>query len=142
MDGETFNLDEDDIELAKTKKHDISVVVDRIVVKKSAQSRIADSVQIALKKADGVTVIDVVGDKEIIFSEKLACPKCNLSFEELAPRIFSFNAPYGACERCSGLGADYVIDPDLIIPDKNLQAQYSFHHLIILLVFYSIRILI
>ena len=96
MDGETFNLDEDDIELAKTKKHDISVVVDRIVVKKSAQSRIADSVQIALKKADGVTVIDVVGDKEIIFSEKLACPKCNLSFEELAPRIFSFNAPYGA----------------------------------------------
>lgn len=118
VDGEIFNLDEDKIELAKTKKHDIYVVVDRIVVKDSAQSRIADSVQIALKKAEGVAVVDVVGDKEIIYSEKLACPKCGLSFEELAPRIFSFNAPYGACERCSGLGADYVLDPNLIVPDK------------------------
>lgn len=118
VDGKIYNLDEDEIELEKTKKHDISVVIDRIVVKESAQSRIADSVQIALKKADGVTVVDVIGDKEIIYSEKLACPNCNLSFEELAPRIFSFNAPYGACERCSGLGADFVIDPDLIVPDK------------------------
>lgn len=118
IDGEIFNLDEDEIELAKTKKHDISVVVDRIVVKESAISRIADSVQIALKKADGIVVVDVVGDNEIVFSEKLACPDCNLSFEELTPRIFSFNAPYGACERCSGLGADFVVDPDLIVPDK------------------------
>ncbi len=118
VDGEVYNLDEDEISLAKTKKHDIYVIVDRIVVKESAQSRIADSVQIALKKADGVAVVDVIGDKEVIYSEKLACPKCNLSFEELAPRIFSFNAPYGACERCSGLGADFVIDPDLVVPDK------------------------
>ncbi len=133
VDGEIYNLDEDEIELAKTKKHDISVVVDRIVVKEQARSRIADSVQIALKKADGIAVVDVVGNKtltpatspkgrgensEIIYSEKLACPNCNLSFEELAPRIFSFNAPYGACERCSGLGADFVIDPDLIVPDR------------------------
>ena len=122
VDGEIYNLDEDEIKLAKTKKHDIFVVIDRIVVKESAQARIADSVQIALKKADGVTVVDVVsaqeGQNEIIYSEKLACPKCNLSFEELAPRIFSFNAPYGACERCSGLGADFVLDPDLIVPDK------------------------
>lgn len=120
VDGEIFNLDEDEIELAKTKKHDISVVVDRIVVKESAQSRIADSVQIALKKSDGIMMVDIVGDKEIIFSEKLACPDCNLSFEELTPRIFSFNAPYGACERCSGLGADFVVDPDLVVPDKTL----------------------
>ena len=118
VDGNIYNLDEDDIELPKTKKHDISVVVDRIVVKESATSRIADSVQIALKKADGIIVVDVVGDKEIIFSEKLACPDCNLSFEELTPRIFSFNAPYGACERCSGLGADFIVDPDLVVPDK------------------------
>lgn len=135
VDGEIYNLDEDEIELAKTKKHDISVVIDRIVVKETARSRIADSTQIALKKADGVAVVDVVGNsqpipvalsivcaegekKEIIFSEKLACPKCNLSFEELAPRIFSFNAPYGACERCSGLGADFVIDADLVVPDR------------------------
>jgi len=120
VDGKIFNLDEDDIELEKTKKHDISVVIDRIVVKESAQSRIADSVQIALKKTDGIAVVDIVGEnREVIFSEKLACPKCNLSFEELAPRIFSFNAPYGACERCSGLGADFVIDPNLIVPDKS-----------------------
>lgn len=119
VDGEVYNLDDDEIELAKTKKHDISVVVDRIVVKASAISRIADSVQIALKKADGIMVVDVVGDKEIVFSEKLACPDCNLSFEELTPRIFSFNAPYGACERCSGLGADFIVDPDLVVPDKS-----------------------
>lgn len=119
VDGEVYNLDDDEIELAKTKKHDISVVVDRIVVKESAISRIADSVQIALKKADGIMVVDVVGDKEIVFSEKLACPDCNLSFEELTPRIFSFNAPYGACERCSGLGADFIVDPDLVVPDKS-----------------------
>ncbi|MBE7712677.1 MAG: excinuclease ABC subunit UvrA [Cyanobacteria bacterium SIG26] len=118
VDGNVYNLDEDEINLAKTKKHDISVVVDRVVVKDSAQSRIADSVQIALKKADGVVNIDIVGDKEIVFSEKLACPDCNLSFEELTPRIFSFNAPYGACERCSGLGADFVVDADLVVPDK------------------------
>lgn len=119
VDGKVYNLDEDEIELEKTKKHDISVVVDRIVIKENSQSRIADSVQIALKKADGTTVVDIVDEnREVIFSEKLACPKCNLSFEELAPRIFSFNAPYGACERCSGLGADYVIDPNLIVPDR------------------------
>lgn len=120
IDGEIYNLDEDEIELAKTKKHDISVVVDRIVVKDSARSRIADSVQIALKKSDGIMMVDVVGDKEIIFSEKLACPDCNLSFEELTPRIFSFNAPYGACDRCAGLGADFVVDPDLVVPDKSI----------------------
>ncbi len=118
VDGETYNLDEDEISLEKTKRHDISIVVDRIVVKESATSRIADSVQIALKKADGIVNVDVVGKDEIIFSEKLACPNCHLSFEELTPRIFSFNAPYGACERCGGLGADFVIDPNLVVPDK------------------------
>ena len=119
VDDEIYNLDDDEIELSKTKKHTIHVVVDRIVVKETARSRIADSAQIALQKADGVMIVDVIGDKEIIFSEKLACPKCNLSFEELAPRIFSFNAPYGACERCGGLGADFVIDPNLIVPDRS-----------------------
>ncbi len=118
VDGEIYNLDEDEIELEKNKKHTINVVVDRIVVKPEAQSRIADSVGIALHKADGVTIVDVIGDKEIIYSEKLACPKCNLSFEELAPRIFSFNNPYGACERCSGIGVDYTISPDLVVPDR------------------------
>ncbi|PWL77033.1 excinuclease ABC subunit UvrA [Candidatus Gastranaerophilales bacterium] len=140
VDGEIYNLDEDEIELAKTKKHDISVVVDRIVVKSEAQSRIADSVGIALHKADGIAICDVVGgvsgqtltpipspsgrvekkneNSEIVFNEKLACPNCNISFEELAPRIFSFNNPYGACERCSGIGVDYEISPDLVVPDR------------------------
>ena len=119
VDGEIYSLDEDEINLEKTKKHDISIVVDRIVVKESATSRIADSVQTALKRADGIVNIDVIGGKELIFSEKLACPDCNLSFEELTPRIFSFNAPYGACERCGGLGADFIVDPDLVVPDKS-----------------------
>lgn len=117
VDNEVYNLDEDEIELQKTFKHDIYIIVDRIVVKESAQSRIADSVQIAMQKADGIAVVDADG-KEIIYSEKLACPKCNLSFEELAPRIFSFNAPYGACEECHGIGIDFHVSPDLVVPDK------------------------
>ena len=118
VDGEIYNLDEDEIKLAKTKTHTISIVVDRVVVKPEARSRIADSVQIALKKSDGVTNIDKLDGEEIVYSEKLACPDCNLSFEELSPRIFSFNAPYGACEKCGGLGVDFRIDPDLVIPDR------------------------
>ncbi|MBE7704377.1 MAG: excinuclease ABC subunit UvrA [Cyanobacteria bacterium SIG29] len=118
IDGEIFNLDEDEIELTKTQKHTIDIVVDRIVIKESAKSRLTDSVQIALEKADGLLIIDVIGDKEMIFSEKLACPTCNLSFEELAPRIFSFNSPYGACPTCSGLGAHFEMDADLLIPDR------------------------
>lgn len=118
-DGEIYNLDEDEIKLAKTKAHTISVVIDRIVVKPEARSRIADSVQIALQKADGLVLIDIVGGEEIIYSEKLACPDCNLSFEELTPRIFSFNAPYGACDKCGGIGVDFKIDPDLVVPDRN-----------------------
>lgn len=118
VDDEIYNLDEDEIKIAKTKKHDISVVVDRIVVKESARSRIADSAQIALQKTDGILIVDVIGGEEKIYSEKLACPKCNISFEELAPRIFSFNAPYGACPRCGGIGFDFLFDPNLIVPDR------------------------
>ena len=118
-DGEIYNLDEEEVSLAKTKAHTISVVVDRVVVKPEARSRIADSVQIALQKADGVANIDKLDGEEIVYSEKLACPDCNLSFEELSPRIFSFNAPYGACDKCGGLGVDFRIDPDLVVPDKS-----------------------
>ena len=120
VDGEIYNLDEDEIKLAKTQKHDIDVVIDRLVIKESIQSRLADSIQIALQKADGICKIDNVSDKsEKIYSEKLACSKCNVSFDELAPRIFSFNNPYGACEKCGGIGVDYKLDPDLIVPDKD-----------------------
>lgn len=118
VDGEIINIDESDIDIQKNIKHTIDIVIDRIVVKESAKSRIADSSQIALQKANGLMIVDVIGEKEHIFSEKLACPKCNISFDELAPRIFSFNSPYGACPTCSGLGAHYEMNPDLIIPDK------------------------
>ena len=118
IDGEIFNIDEEEIELTKTKKHSIDIVVDRLVVKENIKSRLADSVQIALQKANGLVIADIIGEKEILFSEKLSCPKCNLNFEELAPRIFSFNNPYGACETCHGLGGDYKVSPDLIIPDR------------------------
>ena len=118
VDDEVYNLDEDEIELAKTKKHTIHVVVDRIVVKESAKSRISDSVQTALQKSDGLVIVDYIGEGEVIYSEKLACENCGISFEELAPRIFSFNSPYGACDKCSGLGVDFKIDPDLVVPDR------------------------
>ncbi len=119
VDGKIYNLDEDEIELTKTQKHTIEIVVDRLVIKESAKSRLTDSAQIALEKSDGLLIANVIGGEEMIFSEKLACPNCNLSFEELAPRIFSFNNPYGACPTCSGLGAHYEPDPDLIIPDRS-----------------------
>ncbi len=118
IDGKIYNLDEDEVKLAKTVKHTIEVVVDRLVIKESAKSRLTDSAQIALQKADGLLIVNVIDGDEMMFSEKLACPNCNLSFEELAPRIFSFNNPYGACPSCSGLGAHYEPDENLLIPDK------------------------
>ncbi len=118
VDGNIYNLDDDEIELNKTQKHTIEVVIDRLVIKESAKSRLTDSAQIALEKANGLLIVDVIGDKEMIFSEKLACPNCNLSFEELAPRIFSFNSPYGACPACGGLGAHFEMDENLLIPNR------------------------
>ncbi|MEI7473895.1 MAG: excinuclease ABC subunit UvrA [bacterium] len=117
IDGKVYNLDDDEVKLAKTKKHDIEIIIDRIIVKESARSRIADSVQLALKKAEGLLLVDIIGEREQIYSEKLACHKCQLSFDELSPRMFSFNSPYGACDNCSGLGAHLEISPDLIVPD-------------------------
>ena len=121
IDGEIFSLDEDEIELTKTKKHDISVVVDRLVIKPSIQSRLTDSISIALKAANGIVIVNnAETNEDITYSEKFACEHCNLSFEELAPRTFSFNSPYGACEDCSGLGADFIVDADLVVPDDTL----------------------
>lgn len=118
VDGQVYNLDEDDIKIAKTKKHDIEVILDRIIVKESARGRIAESTQAALKKSEGLVIVDLIGDEEIIFSEKLSCPDCELSFDELSPRMFSFNSPYGACSHCSGIGAHLEISPGLIVPDE------------------------
>lgn len=118
VDKEIYNLDEDEIKLAKTKKHDIEVIVDRIIVKESARSRISESVQTALKKSDGLVLVDIIDKKQIVYSEKLACSECELSFDELSPRLFSFNSPYGACPNCSGIGAYLEVSPNLIVPDE------------------------
>ena len=111
--SETFDLD-------KQKWHNIEVVVDRLVVGASAdQSRLADSVETALRMADGVVLVDVAGEDELLFSEQFACVHCNISMGELEPRTFSFNNPHGACATCTGLGYKLEIDPDLVIPDKS-----------------------
>lgn len=123
IDGKVYNIEEDEIELNKTQKHTIEVVVDRIVIKENVKSRVSESVQTALNRADGLVIVGVIDENkreyEQIYSEKLACANCHLSFSELAPRIFSFNSPYGACPVCHGLGAHYEINPDLIVPDQN-----------------------
>lgn len=117
VDGEVFNLDEDEIELNKNTKHNLSLVIDRIVIKENIQSRLSQAIRTALQKADGLVEVKN-GDEKFLFSEKLACPKCNLNFEELAPRIFSFNLPYGACPECNGLGFHFEVNVDLLVPDK------------------------
>ena len=119
VDGEMRELTEE-IELEKNKKHSIEVVVDRIVVKEGIASRLADSLETALKLADGKVLIDVIGEEELLFSEHHACPHCGFSIGELEPRMFSFNSPYGACPDCDGLGAKLEVDPDLVIPNDTL----------------------
>ena len=119
IDGEDYDLTEN-IELSKTKKHNIDVVVDRLKIKEEIHSRLYEAIELACKLAHGKVVIDVIGDKEIVMSEKYACPMCDFSLPEIEPRMFSFNAPYGACKTCNGLGIKQKLSEDLIIPDKNL----------------------
>lgn len=118
VDGEVRDLGEP-IQLEKNKKHTIEVVVDRIVIKDGIRSRLADSLETALKLAEGQVVVDVVGQEELFFSENLACPECGFSLGELEPRLFSFNSPYGACPACDGLGVKQEVDVDLVIPDPS-----------------------
>ncbi|KTD83786.1 excinuclease ABC subunit UvrA [Paenibacillus etheri] len=116
VDGELRDLSED-IELEKNKKHTIEVVVDRIVVKDDMETRLTDSLETALKLSGGKILVDIIGQEELLFSSNFACPICGFSIEELAPRMFSFNSPFGACTECDGLGMKMVVDPDLLIPD-------------------------
>ncbi|WP_201002355.1 excinuclease ABC subunit UvrA [Paenibacillus glycanilyticus] len=116
VNGELRELSEK-IELEKNKKHNIEVVIDRIVVKADIQGRLADSLETALKLADGRVIVDIIDQEELLFSSNLACPVCGFSIEELAPRMFSFNSPYGACPDCDGLGVKMIVDPDLLVPD-------------------------
>lgn len=117
IDGEMHDLS-DSIELDKNKKHNINVIVDRLVIKDSIRSRLYEAIETATNLSKGKVIIDIVGADEVLFSENFACPYCDYSLEELEPRIFSFNAPYGACPDCKGLGIQYKIDVDLVIPDK------------------------
>ena len=119
IDGEDYDLTEN-VELSKTKKHNIDVVVDRLKIKEEIHSRLYEAIELACKLAHGKVVIDVIGDREIVMSEKYACPMCDFSLPEIEPRMFSFNAPYGACKTCNGLGIKQKLSEDLIIPDKNL----------------------
>ncbi len=119
IDGNEYDLSEN-IELEKNKKHNIEVIIDRLIMKDGIRSRLYESIEIASKLAHGKVVIDVIGDKEILMSESYACPDCDFSLPELEPRLFSFNAPYGACPDCKGLGIKYKLDEDLLIRNKEL----------------------
>ena len=118
IDGEIYELT-DTIEIDRKKKHNIDIVVDRLVIRDDIRSRLTESVEIALKNANNLVSIDIPGGKEMLFSQNYACPDCNISFEELTPRMFSFNNPFGACPTCTGIGYLLKMDEDLIIPDKN-----------------------
>ena len=120
VDGEIYELTEmEDVKLDKKKKHEIEIVVDRLVIKPEITARLTESIEVALKHADNLVLIDIVGDKTVLYSCNYACPDCGFSFPELSPRMFSFNNPYGACPKCSGIGYLMKMDEDLIIPDKN-----------------------
>ncbi|MBS1870710.1 MAG: excinuclease ABC subunit UvrA [Actinobacteria bacterium] len=120
VDGELRRLDEE-IVLDKKYRHDIAVVVDRLVMRGELRKRLADSIETAVSLADGIVDVELVDEQRTLtFSEKFACLECGISFPELEPRIFSFNAPHGACPRCTGLGSQMVIDPELVVPDPTL----------------------
>ncbi|MCR4594380.1 MAG: excinuclease ABC subunit UvrA [Clostridiales bacterium] len=119
IDGETTEIS-DDIKLPKTYKHNIEIIVDRLVVKEDIRSRLAESIETATAYSKGLVYIDVIGGKEQHYSLKYSCPEHDISIDELTPRMFSFNNPLGACPKCTGLGIDYKVSPNLIMPNKNL----------------------
>lgn len=119
IDGTIFDLEEDNISLDKNKKHTIEIVVDRLIVKKEIVGRLTDSIETALKLSDGVVIINVLEGKDILFSEKFACVYCGISIDEITPRMFSFNSPFGKCNTCDGLGTLLEINDRLVIPDRS-----------------------
>ncbi|MFQ5867900.1 MAG: excinuclease ABC subunit UvrA, partial [bacterium] len=122
VDGKIYGLEEE-IRLDKNKKHNIEVVVDRLVIRPEVKTRLTDSIETALKLAQGVVLIDTTGERSSLFSIHNACPHCGVSTGEISPRSFSFNSPYGACPICSGLGTKIEIEPDLVVPDKSLSVN-------------------
>lgn len=123
IDGENYDIN-DDIELEKNKKHSIEIVVDRIIVKSGIEARLADSIEAAVKLSDGLVIVqDIRQEEETMFSTKFACPDHGIGIEELSPRMFSFNAPFGACDMCNGLGESKEVDIDLIVPNRDLSLK-------------------
>jgi len=118
VNGEIFSINEE-IKLNKNKKHSIEVVVDRLILNDSIDDRVTESIELALKIGSGTVIVNILPNKEYLFSEHLSCSSCDVSMEELVPRIFSFNSPYGACTQCDGLGSHMEVDPNLVVPDKN-----------------------
>lgn len=121
-DGNMYDLSEE-IKLEKNKKHSIEIVVDRLVVKDGIETRLADSLETVMNISGGTAVVDIVGEGELLFSQNYACPEHNISIEELSPRMFSFNNPFGACPECMGLGVFQKVDPDLVVPNKDLSIR-------------------
>lgn len=122
VNGETFEI-EDEIKLNINKKNTIEVVVDRLIVKDTIRNRLADSLELALAQSEGIVTVDVLGGEPVLFNEKSACIKCNISYPEFTPASFSFNSPHGACPKCDGLGSTTEFDPDLIVPNKELSIR-------------------
>lgn len=123
IDGENYDIN-DDIDLEKNKKHSIEIVVDRIIVKSGIEARLADSIEAAVKLSDGLVIVqDIRQEEETMFSTKFACPDHGIGIEELSPRMFSFNAPFGACDMCNGLGESKEVDVDLIVPNRDLSLK-------------------
>ncbi|MDF2520538.1 MAG: uvrA, partial [Clostridia bacterium] len=116
VNGEVLDIN-DEIKLEKNKKHNIEIIVDRLVVKEGMEKRLADSLETVMKLTEGIAIVEIIGDRELIFSQNFACPDCGISIEDLSPRMFSFNSPFGKCPKCDGLGGLSEMDPDLIIPD-------------------------
>ncbi|EJT6665203.1 excinuclease ABC subunit UvrA [Clostridium perfringens] len=123
IDGEIYDLTEDEIKLEKNIKHNIEAVVDRIIVKDGIEGRLTDSIETSLKMAEGLVLVNIIGEEDRLYSEHFACADCGISIDELAPRMFSFNSPFGKCERCDGLGTLMEIDEDLVVPNKNLSIR-------------------
>lgn len=123
IDGEIYDLTEDEIKLEKNIKHNIEAVVDRIIIKDGIEGRLTDSIETSLKMAEGLVLVNIIGEEDRLYSEHFACADCGISIDELAPRMFSFNSPFGKCERCDGLGTLMEIDEDLIVPNKDLSIR-------------------
>jgi len=119
IDGEIIELTDDEVSLKKTIKHSIEAVVDRLSIKEDIRSRLTDSIETALKLSEGIVIVSIVDGEDMLFSEKFACPDCGISIDELAPRMFSFNSPFGKCDHCDGLGSMMEFNVNLIIPDYN-----------------------